>query len=242
MSCEAQSGCILYHDLPPNHPAALLDRPPPPTRSRQGRHRPRRQPKADHEYERILSQAKILQAQIEPHFLFNTLAHVSALLRSDPPKAEALLEHLCAFLRSALSRSRAERGTLGEELQLVRDYLEIVGIRLGARLRWSIDAEFALLSHEFPIMLLQPIVENAIRHGIEPKPGGGSIHVRARRRDDKMLLQVCDSGVGLPAQLSPGIGLDNIYRRLQAHYGNTARLCLHDNPGGGTLAELELPA
>ena len=244
MSCEARSCCTLHDNLPPAYPAHMPDGRQPPARSHLARqhYRPRRQPDPDRERERILSQARILQAQIEPHFLFNTLAHVSALVRNDPPRAETLLEHLSTFLRSSLSRSREAHGTLGEELELVRDYLQIVGIRLGTRLRWSIDAEYPLLNHEFPIMLLQPIVENAIRHGIEPKRGGGSIRVSARRLDDGLLLQVSDTGVGLPDQLCPGIGLDNIRRRLQAHYGSTARLSLHGNPGGGTIAELELPS
>ena len=243
MSCDATPGCTLHENPSPAYPVHMLDARQPPSRSglARQRYRLRRQNDPDHERERALGQARILQAQIEPHFLFNTLAHVSALVRSDPPRAEVLLEHLSTFLRSSLSRSREARGTLGEELELVSDYLQIVGIRLGTRLRWSIDADDEILQHGFPIMLLQPIVENAIRHGIEPKRGGGNIRISARRTGRQLLLQVCDDGVGLSPDMRPGVGLDNIRQRLHAHYGTGGRLELRNNPDGGVTVDLELP-
>ena len=186
-------------------------------------------------------QLRMLQAQIEPHFLFNTLANVSALIRSDAPKAEQLLQHLNAFLRATLQRSRVDASTLADEIELVRDYLAIIGMRLGTRLQWSIDVPEELLRLPFPLMLLQPLVENAIKHGIEPKRGGGSVALRAWRDGPHLWLEIADSGVGLnPSQSATGFGLDNIRQRLMAHYGQAAQLQLSSNAMGGTTATLEI--
>ena len=187
-------------------------------------------------------QLRMLQAQIEPHFLFNTLANVSALIRSDPPKAEQLLSHLNAFLRATLQRSRVEASTLGDEAELVRNYLTIIELRLGARLQWQIDLADDLLKLPFPVLLLQPLLENAVKHGIEPKRGGGSITLRGWRDGQRLLLEISDSGVGLaPRQSNAGFGLDNIRQRLSAHYGQAGQLQLNPNARGGATATLEIP-
>ncbi len=187
-------------------------------------------------------QLRMLQAQIEPHFLFNTLANVSALIRSDPPKAEKLLVHLNAFLRATLQRSREERSTLAHELELVRNYLNIIGLRMGPRLNWSIDVPEQLTKRPFPMMLLQPLVENAIKHGIEPKRGVGTVGIKATVDGRRMLIEVADTGVGLTAELSgDGYGLNNVRQRLQALYGASARLEIRQNEGAGVTVQMELP-
>lgn len=187
-------------------------------------------------------QLRMLQAQIEPHFLFNTLANVSALIRSDPPKAEQLLSHLNAFLRATLQRSRVEASTLADEIDLVRNYLSIIGLRLGTRLLWSIDVPDELLKLSFPMLLLQPLVENAIKHGIEPKRGGGSVTLRAWRDGQCLRIEMADSGVGLaPESGATGFGLMNVRQRLNAHYGQAGQLQLNPNEQGGVTATLEIP-
>lgn len=189
-------------------------------------------------------QLRLLQSQVEPHFLFNTLAHLSALIRSDPAQAEKLLSHLNGFLRATLRRNRQESATLEDELTLLRDYLSIVGVRLGARLRWSFEIDPGLEKMNFPFMLLQPLVENAIKHGIEPKRSGGEVVLRAWREGARLRVSVWDTGIGLRAHdvsADSGVGLDNVRQRLAALYGNNAHLSLRSNAAGGVIVELDLP-
>ena len=189
-------------------------------------------------------QLRLLQSQVEPHFLFNTLAHLSALIRSDPAQAEKLLLHLNGFLRATLRRNRQESATLEDELTLLRDYLSIVGVRLGARLRWSFEIDPGLEKLNFPFMLLQPLVENAIKHGIEPKRSGGEVVLRAWREGARLRLSVWDTGIGLRAHeisADSGVGLDNVRQRLAALYGKNAHLSLRSNAAGGVIVELDLP-
>lgn len=189
-------------------------------------------------------QLRLLQSQVEPHFLFNTLAHLSALIRSDPAQAEKLLSHLNGFLRATLRRNRQESATLEDELTLLRDYLSIVGVRLGARLRWSFEIDPGLEKMNFPFMLLQPLVENAIKHGIEPKRSGGEVVLRAWRKGARLRVSVWDTGIGLRAHdvsADSGVGLDNVRQRLAALYGNNAHLSLRSNAAGGVIVELDLP-
>ena len=190
-------------------------------------------------------QLRLLQSQVEPHFLFNTLAHLSALIRSDPAQAEKLLSHLNGFLRATLRRNRQDRATLEDELTLVRDYLSIVGVRLGARLRWSLEIEPGLEKLVFPFMLMQPLVENAIKHGIEPKRSGGEVVLRAWREGSRLRLSVWDTGIGLRPHeggADSGVGLENVRQRLAALYGSNAHLSLRGNAAGGVIVELDLPA
>jgi sensor histidine kinase YesM len=187
---------------------------------------------------------KLLQAQIEPHFLFNTLANVGSLIEVDPPRARRLLDRLNDWLRVALVRARGEQTTLGDELSLLENWLEILTERFGARLAWRIEADAATRALPFPPMLLQPLVENAVKHGIEPKLGGGTVSIAARYAAGLLRIEVRDDGAGFPTEPSmrgAGAGLDNVRSRLAALYGDSGRLGVRSNPAGGVSATLELP-
>lgn len=199
---------------------------------------------------RLLAEARLraLQAQIEPHFLYNTLANVVGLIGPDPQRARRMLERLIDFLRASLSASRAERTTLGAELDLAAAYLDLLGVRMGARLRWRIEADAACRALPLAPMLVQPLVENAIMHGLEPKVEGGEIALRARAAGDALCIEVADDGVGLGAAASTsaprpggGVGLANLRERLRSLHGATARLELIENPSGGVTSRLLLP-
>ena len=195
------------------------------------------------EKERVDAQLRMLQAQIEPHFLFNTLANLSALIRNDPALAEKMLADLIRYLRASLQRTREEGATLGDEIELLRAYLDILGLRLGGRLRWTLDVPDALLARRFPPLLLQPLVENAVTHGIEPKLGGGELRVEGRLEDGRLRLAVSDTGAGLRGSpAGTGLGLENVRQRLRALYGETARLDVREGSGGGVIAVIEVPA
>lgn len=186
-------------------------------------------------------QLKMLQAQIEPHFLFNTLANVSSLIDSDPALAHQLLDCLNEWLRVALARARSEQLILGDELDMLSNYLNILEIRFVNRLRWHIEAASSVRQLTFPPMLLQPLVENAVRHGIEPKLGGGEIVIRAAIENEKLQISVFDTGVGLKESAGSGAGLANVRARLAALFGSAGQLTLENNAAGGTTATLELP-
>jgi len=188
------------------------------------------------------AELRLLQAQIEPHFLFNTLSNVVGLIEPDPPAARAMLLDLTALLRASLVRTRREEAALSEELDLLRAYLGIMGRRMGERLVWRIEAEPETLALRLPPLLLQPLVENAIRHGLEAKPGGGELLIACHRRDDRVEIAVTDSGAGLgSAHAGGGMGLSNVRARLAARYDTTATLELVENPGGGVTARLSIP-
>ncbi|MGA7986662.1 MAG: histidine kinase, partial [Burkholderiales bacterium] len=136
------------------------------------------------------AELRMLQAQIEPHFLFNTLANLDALIASDPARAREMLGHLNDYLRGSLAAARSERHTLGEEFALLSGYLELLAIRMGPRLAFTLDLPSALAPEPLPPMLLQPLVENAIKHGLEPKVEGGRVTVRARRDGAALVLTV----------------------------------------------------
>ena len=197
---------------------------------------------SENERREVEAQLKLLQAQIEPHFLFNTLANVSSLIERDPALAKRLLERLIEWLRIALARARSERATLGDELGMLGNLLEIMTVRFGERLRWHIDAAPELQQLSFPPMLLQPLVENALRHGIEPKIGGGEIRIRASRTGEDLCVEVADTGNGLLEGPGSGTGLTNIRARLAALFGEAGRLNLTINDAGGVTATLTLPA
>lgn len=194
------------------------------------------------EKRQIEAQLKLLQAQIEPHFLFNTLANVGSLIDADAPLAKKLLERLNDWLRVALLRARSDHTTLGDELDMLENYLQILHIRFGDRLRWQIEADEATRCVKFPPMLLQPLVENAVRHGIEPKLGGGEISIRADIKNAQLHIAVSDSGVGLQANSDKaGTGLENVRSRLDTLFGDAGKLLLRANEKGGVTAALELP-
>lgn len=193
----------------------------------------------------LAAQLRLLQAQVEPHFLFNSLANVAALVEADPKLAGQLLDALIRYLRASLTRTRAEGGSLGDEVALLTAYLDVLKIRMGERLQYVFDIDPDLVSHEFPPMLLQPLVENAIRHGLEPKVGSGMLRVTGRLRDGRMALTVTDDGVGLMqtgvAAGGSGLGLANIRARLAALYGHAGQLTIRAEVGAGVTATLEIP-
>jgi len=201
----------------------------------------RRLNEMESEKRQMEAQLKMLQAQIEPHFLFNTLANVSGLIDSDPTMAKKLLERLNDWLRIALVRARSDNATLGDELEMLENYLQILKIRFGERLRWTMDVEGAARSRSFPPMLLQPLVENAVRHGIEPKIGGGEIIIRTTLGEEVFRIEVSDTGAGLLNKDSAGTGLANVRARLATLFGERGRLMLEGNDNGGVTAILELP-
>jgi sensor histidine kinase YesM len=193
------------------------------------------------EKQSLAAQLRLLQAQIEPHFLFNSLANVAALIDADPARAGRLLDALIRYLRSSLQRTRAEGGSLGDEVGLLRAYLDILKIRMGERLDYAFEIPPELLGRDFPPMLLQPLVENAIRHGLEPKLGGGFLRVDATVADGRLRIRVSDDGIGIAEAPGEGVGLSNIRARLAAIYGPTARLEVTSKVGAGVTATLDIP-
>jgi sensor histidine kinase YesM len=188
------------------------------------------------------TELRVLQAQIEPHFLFNTLSNVIGLIARDPDAARRTLEHLTTLLRATLDRTRAARTTLGEELLLVRAYLEIQRLRMGDRLRFRINGLDDFRQTPLPPLLLQPLVENAVKHGIDPAEHGGTISLSATATDATLTLTVADDGVG-PGDggARPGTGLANVRDRLRSLYGERARLTIRENTPHGMIATIELP-
>ena len=207
--------------------------------------------KAEHEaLERQLVQArlKVLQAQVEPHFLFNTLAAVDYLIETDPARASVMQKQLITYLRGALPQMREESSTLGREVGLVRAYLELLKMRIEDRLEFAIEVPDSLSSAVFPPMVLQSIVENAIKHGIEPKPEGGKVTVQAQAREGHLWVDIIDTGVGLPdgeifgvSTNGTGLGLDNIRKRLALLYPGASRIELRSEIAGGTSVRLVIP-
>jgi hypothetical protein len=193
---------------------------------------------------RELSEAKLslLNAQVEPHFLYNTLASAQLLTRSDPERADAMLGHLIAYLRRSLPRTLQGQSTLGEELERANAYLEILKIRMGTRLSTQVDVPEALHAMPFPSMMLQTLVENAIKHGLESKPGGGTVWIRAASSHQEFSVTVADDGRGFNAESSgTGIGLKNVRERLRLAYGNAARFSIAANFPSGVAATITLP-
>jgi hypothetical protein len=191
------------------------------------------------------NQLKLLESQLEPHMLFNTLANLRVLIALDPPRAQAMLDRLIAFLRATLGASRSSLHPLATEFERIADYLALMQVRMGARLQIRLDLPEALRDANVPPLLLQPLVENSIKHGLEPKVDGGRIEVSARRDGDLLVLGVFDSGVGLGrAATDDGatpFGLRQVRERLRTLYGNRAQLQLQDGEDGGTLACIRLP-
>jgi signal transduction histidine kinase len=187
----------------------------------------------------------VLQAQIEPHFLFNTLAAIRPLLKQDPARAEtaldALADHLRAVLPNSVRKNDTMDSTLGAQLDICTSYLELMKLRMGNRLEVSLAVDDELRSHAFPPMMLVSLVENAIKHGLEPKPGAGSLRITASQGDDKLRVQVEDDGVGLSGGLSGGVGLANIREQLHLRFGEKAALEVASRRHGGTLASISLP-
>jgi signal transduction histidine kinase len=188
------------------------------------------------------AQLRLMHAQIEPHFLFNTLANVQALVETGSPRAAPVLQSLIDYLRAALPRLRDAGGTLGDEVALVRAYLQLMELRMPDRLHSTIDLPPALAGRRFPPMALLTLVENAVRHGIDPSEAGGVIHVGAAVDGDALRLWVEDSGVGLDDTAPPGFGLTQLRERLAASFGPAATLELFGGADQrGLRAEIRLP-
>ena len=182
---------------------------------------------------------RLLQAQIEPHFLFNTLANVSALVETSSPQAAPVLRSLIAYLRAAMPRLKNEAASLGDELALVRAYLELMHLRMPDRLSFQLQVPPELLGLRFPPMALLTLVENAVRHGIDPSEEGGAIVLGGSLADQTVQVWVSDSGVGLTQSSGTGTGLRNLRERLKGFYGDSARLDLSETAPHGLRAEIE---
>lgn len=189
------------------------------------------------------AQLRLLQAQIEPHFLFNTLANVLSLIDHDAPKAKQMLSSFTDYLRSSLSSLRHQQATLGSEMELAQAYLELLQTRMEDRLTFCFDVPAELRAATLPALLLQPLIENAVHHGLEPKLEGGQVRVTARRDADVLVLEVADNGMGLgasPRKRGAGMALANLRERLSARYGHQASVHLQATEPG-TLVTLKLP-
>jgi hypothetical protein len=194
--------------------------------------------------ERRLMEAQMatLQAQVEPHFLFNTLALIGQLIETDPKEAARVHAHLIEYLRSSLPQMRTKGGgTLGKQVELSRAYLAIMQARMKERLAVRFEVPDFLGSAPFPPMMLQTLIENAIKHGLEPKVAGGTITVRGHVVGATMHVDVCDDGVGIDLHADEGVGLANIRERLALLYGKDAELVIEMPPGGGACASIRLP-
>ena len=189
------------------------------------------------------SELKLMQAQIEPHFLFNTLASVQFLTETDPPQASRLLGHLLSYLRAALPQMRSASATLGQEIEFAEAYLNILKMRMGPRLDFGIDLPDSLRNHPFPPVLLISVVENAVTHGLEPLAAGGHVTISARRDHDVLRVTVTDTGIGLSGVSRPGrgVGLLNVRERLAALFGARGRFVLEDAEPRGARATIEIP-
>jgi hypothetical protein len=203
------------------------------------------------ERQALEAQLKLLQGQIEPHFLFNTLANVVGLMESDTPRAKLMLESFVDYLRSSLGGMRQADHTVGDELDLVEAYLRVIKIRMEDRLHYTIAVPDDLRGLELPALTLQPLVENAVLHGLEPKIDGGSVRIAARvdelRGKRTLVLTVQDNGLGLAADRpkhrnGSGTALANIRERLAHGYGGVAGLCVDPIAPNGVRATLTLPA
>lgn len=187
------------------------------------------------------TQLRLLQAQVEPHFLFNTLANVRALVETGSPQAAPVLRSLIAYLRAAMPRLQNEAASLGDELALVRAYLELMHLRMPDRLRFDVQVAPELQGLRFPPMALLTLVENAIRHGIDPSEEGGEVLLGAERAgaEGPVRIWVSDSGVGLTQSSGSGTGLRNLRERLRVFFGPSARLDLSENSPHGLRAEIQ---
>lgn len=198
------------------------------------------------EKELAVAKLNLLQAQVEPHFLYNTLGSAKYLIGSDPVKAEAMLDNLILYLRNSLPRTQDAASTLGEEIERTRAYLDILKIRMGDRLQVNIELPGDLASIPFPTMMLQTLVENSINHGLEPKSGGGTIWITARKDQasaaNSITVTVADDGNGFGSGTSgTGLGLKNVRERLKLAYGSAAAFSIIANYPAGVAASISVP-
>ena len=196
-------------------------------------------------YARQLAEARlmVMRAQVEPHFLFNTLAHVQALQEIDPPQAGVMLERLISYLRAAMPTMRETTSTLGREVEVVRAYLDLLKIRMGDRLNYTINVPAELNNISFPPTMIATLVENAIKHGLEPKREGGTVAIQVRTVGDQIEVLIADNGLGLGGAQTQGsgVGLANTRERLKMLYGDTGELVVEPNAPTGVRALLRVP-
>ncbi len=196
---------------------------------------------------RRLAEARLqaLQAQIEPHFLMNTLANLRYLIKQDGASAVTMLDHLADFMQGALNRSRTTRSSIGQELDFIANYLSIMQIRMRDRLSFSIVCPEALRTTELPPLLLQPLVENAIAHGLEPSASGGTLRVEVCTEGKTILVVIMDDGIGVQNASADGkgngLGIRNVRERLEAFYGASATLTVDPQLPQGTIAKINIP-
>jgi signal transduction histidine kinase len=200
------------------------------------------------EKQAMQAQLQLLQTQVEPHMLFNTLANLQGLIAIDPTRAQNMLDHLILYLRATLASSRASATTLSQEFALLEAYLGLMAVRMGPRLSYELHLPDELRKQRIPPMLLQPLIENAIKHGLEPKVDGGRVDIKAERKDAKLLLTVADTGLGmdengvsLHSQPGTQVGMANVRERLHVLYGDAATFTLSPNTPTGVIAQLTIP-
>ena len=187
------------------------------------------------------TELRLLQAQIEPHFLFNTLSNILSLLDTDQTKGKSMLEDLIHYLRSSLSKTREKTSTIGHEVEMIRAYINIFKVRMGDRLRYNINVPESIKDFPFPPMLIQPLVENAIKHGLEPRIEGGEISFSAEEEGGILRFEISDTGLGFNEDGEIGVGLSNVKERLQSLYGDKGRLILEENQPSGLKTIIEIP-
>lgn len=188
----------------------------------------------------LQAQLALMQAQVEPHFLFNTLANVQHLVETDPASASRMLESLIQYLRAALPRMREDSTTVGREADMARAFLDIHRMRMGARLDYALEVPEALRCRPFPPMMLISLVENAVKHGVDPCCDCGTITIKASEEGGMLRFSVADTGAGILPTKGSGVGLANIRERLKALYGSTARLVIEENVPRGVVATIEV--
>ena len=194
------------------------------------------------EKELTVAKLSLLHAQVEPHFLYNTLASAQLLTRTDPARADQMLGNLIMYLRHSLPRTEDTLSTIGDELERAQAYLDILKIRMGSRLSLQVDVPQQLRAVLFPTMMLQTLVENAIKHGLEPKSGGGTVWILARAHDSVVSVTVADDGRGFSAEGGgTGIGLRNVRERLRLAYGSGAAFAIVANFPHGVAATITVP-
>ena len=197
-----------------------------------------------HQMEKNVLEARLalMQAQVEPHFLINTLANGQHLVETDPAAASRMLASLIKYLRAALPQMREAATNLGREVDMAKAFLDIQRVRMGSRLAFDIEVPEDLKCRAFPPMMLISLVENAVKHGVDPCCDCGRIVIRAEEAEGRLKVSVADTGEGVRPKKGGGVGLSNIRERLKALYGASARLVLEENAPRGVIASIEVPS
>ncbi len=199
------------------------------------------QKKLINEKKLIENRLRLLQAQIEPHFLFNTLTSIVSLDESDPEKARDMQLNLIRYLESSLPRNLNEVSTIEREADLIKAYLNIYKVRMGHRLHYRIEIEDDIKTTKYPPMIIQPIVENAVKHGLEPSVAGGVIHIKVHKKSDLIKWEILDTGLGISESSEPGMGISNVSERLKALYGKRGKITLEEQKPSGLKVTIEIP-